>query len=140
MKAEKIDHIVIRVRDAQKAIDFFSDLFETKFDKLGEIAPLDIRSYMDPLGIEIVEPLTPNGATARAMARGGQGLALLSLKVPNLEEAVAEMKARGIREVNRFESGNMKAVLFHPKDTFDTMVELVAYTNKHPIIAANAGL
>jgi len=74
MKAEKIDHIVIRVKEARKAIDFFSDLFETKFDKLGDIAPLDIRSYMDPLGIEIVEPLTPDGATARATEKGGQGM------------------------------------------------------------------
>ncbi|MBI4286484.1 MAG: VOC family protein [Chloroflexi bacterium] len=139
MKAEKIDHIVIRVRDAQKAIDFFSDLFETRFDKLGEIAQLDIRSYMDPMGIEIVEGLTADGPTARATEKAGQGLSLLSIKVPDLDEAVAEMKARGIREVNRFSRGNMKAVLFHPKDTFDTMIELIEYTNKHGCVAAAEG-
>ncbi len=136
MKVEKIDHIVIRVRDSKKATRFFADLFETEFSELGEFKQLDIISYMDPLGIEIIEPLTPDGATARAIERGGEGLSLLSLKVPNLEEAIAEMNSQGIRQVWRGEHGNWRAVIYHPADTYGVMIELIEYKTKHPTVGS----
>lgn len=57
MKVEKIALVAIRVRDAKKATEFFTDLFETEFSELGEFKELDVKSFIDPLGIEIVEPL-----------------------------------------------------------------------------------
>ena len=135
MKVEKIDHIVIRVKDAQKATKFSADLFETEFSNLGEFEQLDIVSYMDPLGIEIIEPLTPDGATTRAIESNGEGLSLLSLKVPNLEEAAAEMQSRGIRQLWRVEKGPWKAAIYHPADTYGALIELIEYKSKHPTVS-----
>ena len=138
MKIEKIDHVAILVQDMRAAEKFFADLFETKFAKLGETKELDIRSIMDPTGIEIAEPLLPDGVTARTLKNRGEGLTLLSLKVSNLDEAMAEMKSRGIRQVGQIKHGGMRATLYHPKDTFGVMIELIGYETEHPaIIAAN---
>jgi methylmalonyl-CoA epimerase len=138
MKVESIDHVAIQVRDLQKAKRFFADLFGTKFTDLGEVEEMDVRSSIDRLGIELIEPLTPNGVTAKSLERRGEGLTLLSLKVSSLEEAVAEMESKGIRLIGRIEHEKMKAALFHPKDIYGVMIELIEYEPKHPIVAATS--
>lgn len=135
MKVEKIDHIAINVRDLAKAEKFFTDLFGTSFSKRVAFKELDLISSVDPMGIELVEPLTPDGPTATAIKRRGEGLSLLSFKVSNLKEAVAEMESRGIRLAGKVDRAKMKAAIFHPKDTFGVMIELVEYEPAHPIVA-----
>jgi len=135
VKVEKVDHIAINVRDLAKAEKFFVDLFGTEFSKPAVFKELDLRSSVDPLGIELVEPLTPDGPTARAIEHRGEGVSLVSFKVSDLQEATAEMESRGIRPVGRIDRPKMKAAIFHPKDTYGVMIELVEYKVEHPIVA-----
>ena len=135
MKIENIDHIGIYVRDLKKATKFFADLLGTEFTEIGESKEVDVRSAMDPSGIELFEPLTPDGPAARAIERKGEGLALLSLKVPNLEEGIAAMESRGIRLIGRVERPNARMALFHPKDTYGVINELIECKAKHPFVA-----
>ena len=88
MKVEKINHVMIYVKDLDRARKFFADLLDTEFSEPIEIKEADAISSMDPLGLELVTPLIPDGVSARAMERRGEGLALLSLKVPDLDEAM----------------------------------------------------
>ncbi len=136
MKVEKIDHIAINVRELAKAEKFFGDLLGVKFSTPAVFKELDLRSSVDPLGIELVEPLTPDGPTATAIEHRGEGVSLVSFKVSNLQEAVTEMKARGIRQVGAVDRPKMKVAVFHPKDTYGVMIELVEYKAEHPIVAA----
>jgi methylmalonyl-CoA/ethylmalonyl-CoA epimerase len=94
MKVEKVDHIHIYVKDLDKAMRFFSELLGTKFTVPGEgNEELEFKEAMDPLGLELVAPTSPDGVVGRAVERRGEGLAGLSLKVPNIEEATAEMES-----------------------------------------------
>ena len=136
MKVEKIDHIAIRVKNMKEACKFFSELFGMKFTELGEIKDMDARSSVEPLGVEIIEPLTPDGVTARTLERDGEGLSLLSLKVADLDEAAAEMKSRGIRQVAKMDRAGLRVAVFHPKDTYGVMIELMEYETKHPMVTA----
>jgi len=122
MKAEKIDHVAILVKDLEKAGKLYADLFGTEFSGPNEIKNLDIRNLMSPLGIELVTPLTPDGVMARTLEQRGEGLTLLSFKVPNVAEAAVEMKARGIRQIGGLET---RAAIFHPKDLCGVTVELI---------------
>ena len=139
MKIEKIDHVAILVEDVGKAERFFADLFETKFAALGEAKELDITSMMEPSGIEIAQPLSPDGVSARTLKNRGEGLSLLSLKVTNLDEAMAEMKSRGIRLTGQMQSGRMRAAIYHPKDAYGVMIELIEYQTEHPAVIAGRG-
>jgi len=139
MKIEKIDHIAINVRNLEEATKFFSDLLDTEFSGPLIIEEMNSRSVLDPLGIELIESMTPDGIVAQTIERRGEGLSLVSLKVPNLEEAIAEMERRGIRLVARIGSGTMKAAMFHPKDTYGVMIELIEYKEVHPVIASSRG-
>ena len=120
MKVEKIGYVTIRVKDLEKAGKFFADLFDIEFTSPGENPELDIRNLISPL-MELISPLTPDGTVARTLERRGEGVALVSLKVANIEEAVAEMKSKGIRQLWHRE----KRALFHPNDLYGVMIELV---------------
>ena len=133
MKVEKIECVLIGVKDLEKATEFFSDLFETEFSRI-EFKEMDTANAMDPLGIELVAPLTPDGQFAETLERRGEGLMMLGLKVPDLEEAIAEMKSKGIRQVGEIQRGKVRTALFHPKDTFGVMIELIEYKAPHPEI------
>ncbi len=131
MKIEKIDHIAIVVRDLEKAERVFSELFETEFAHLGEIGG-NAKSIMDPLGLELVEPLLGGGAEGH-MKRRGEGLYVLSLKVANLDEAMAEMGTKGVRIVGQATKGNVRMALCHPKDCYGVCIELIEYEAEHPV-------
>ena len=141
MKVEKclssIDHLGILVRDLDKTVKLFSDLFEMEFENPHDTPDADIRESMEPGGINLYEPLAPErsknpGAMAKNLDRWGEGVNMVSFKVPNLEEAVTEMQAKGLRLISSFTYKEIKIALFHPKDTFGITIELCEYKAKHP--------
>lgn len=136
MHVEKIDHVAINVRDLAKAERFFADLLGAEFSSSAVFRELDLKSSINPLGIELVEPLTPDGPTAKAIEHRGEGVSLLSFKVLSVQEAMAEMKSRGIRLVGVIDRPKMKAAIFHPKDTYGVMIEFIEYKSQHPTVAA----
>ena len=94
MKVEKIDHVGIMVKDLEGSAKFFSELLGIEFTEAHENPGQDIRNRINrSLGIELISPLTPDGPNARTLKKRGEGLSLLSLKVSNLEEAVAHFKS-----------------------------------------------
>ena len=135
MKIEKIDHVAILVKDTEAAGKFFGDLFETKFSPLEDMGREDVRSIIEPSGIELIQPLDPNGPTASSLKSRGEGFYVLSLKVSNLDEAMTEMKSRGIRLVDQVKSKKARAALYHPKDTYGVIIELVEYETEHALTA-----
>ncbi len=137
MKVEKIDHAAIMVKDLEQAEKFFADLFETEFSpwayREGEEEEPDSRNLISPLGIELATPVSPNGPAKRLLDNKGEGLFCLVLKVPNLEEAIAEMESHGVRLIRRGDLPSSsvwsfpKVALFHPKDVYGVMIELIEY-------------
>ena len=138
MKAERIDHISVFVKDLDKAIKFFSELLGTQFPEPWETKSFDIKETLGPLPfcLNLCTPLTPSGEAAKIMEQMGEGVSMISFKVPSLEEAVAEMKSRGIRMLVREPFGDAEYAVFHPQDTFGVMIELVEYKEKHPTVSA----
>ena len=140
MKVEKIDHVHIFVKDLDKAIQFFEKALGTKFTEPGSSENLDAKTTMDPIGLELIEGVSKDGAVAKTIERRGEGLAAISLKVPDIEAAIAHIESLGIRLVRRIESGKIKEAQFHPKDTFGVMLELCEYELEHGAhIASRSG-
>ena len=125
MKVTKFSHAAILVKDVEEARKFFSDLLGIEFSESFEVKETDARSAMSPLGIEVVAPLTPDGPVSKALERRGEGLTMLALDVPNIEEAIADMEAKGIRMLGRADLPIGKTATFHPKDLHGVMIELI---------------
>ena len=136
MKVERIDHISILVKDLDKAMKLFGEGLGIEFSQPWENKNFDIRETLGPLPlcINLCTPLTTDGEAARILEHKGEGVSMISFKVDNLEEAVAEMKSRGIRQIGGEKTKDAETATFHPKDTFGIMIELVQYNEKHPLI------
>ena len=124
MKVERFNYVQIMVKDLEKARQFFGDLLGVEFDNIRVYKEWDVINAMSlPIGkesirVELITPLAPRGPVARALEKKGEGLCQISVKVPNLEEALAEMKSKGIRQING------PGHLFHPKDLYGVIIEL----------------
>ena len=147
MKIEKrlssIDHIGILVEDLDKAVTLFHDLFEMDFEEPHDNPEADIRETIEPYGINFYEPLAPErsktpGVMAKQLERTGGGIVMLSLKVSDLEEGIADMEAKGIKLILKLEQGGSKYAIFHPRNTFGIVIELCEYKEKHPAMVAHS--
>ena len=126
MKAQKIHHISVLVKDLERAKKVYSDLFGIDFGEVNDQEALDVRVAESSFGINLVEPLTPNGSSARTLEHRGEGVSMVVLKVPDIEEAVKDMESRGVRLLGReFRDNGQKTAIFHPKDLCGVFIELM---------------
>ncbi len=78
--------------------------------------------------VELLEPTDPQGTVARFLERGGSGLHHVAFRVPDLESALSELAAAGIRlidEVPRIGARGHRVAFLHPDSTQGTLIELV---------------
>ncbi len=126
MKPEKIHHISVLVKDLDRAKKLYSDLFSIEFGEPVSQEALDVKVVESSFGINLVEPLTPDGSSARTLEHRGEGVSMVVLKVPDIEEAVKNMESQGIRLLGReFRDNGQKTAIFHPKDLCGVFIELM---------------
>jgi len=126
----QIDHIGIAVKSltAAKAI----------YEKLGlSISPEEtveqeqVRLVMVPLGesrLELLEATSENSTIAKFIAKRGEGLHHVCLRVPDLPGAVERLKKDGARLVSeeiKTGAGGHKYVFVHPSSSGGVLLELV---------------
>lgn len=137
MKIERMEVVGIDVHDIQKAARLFEDVLGIKFrhcrfgiDVMPESSATEaadpaapdiknIRLAIDPTGY--LELIQTNSASAR------EGFRNLHFKVTDLEEAKAEMKAKGIRLIADSHIGGLREAIFHPEDLHGIRLCLVQY-------------
>jgi methylmalonyl-CoA epimerase len=126
----QIDHLGIAVKSlpAAKAI----------YEKLGlKVSPEEtveqeqVRLVMIPVGesrLELLEATSENSPIAKFIAKRGEGLHHVCLKVPDLVAVVARLKKDGVRLVSdkiRTGAGGHKYVFVHPSSAGGVLLELV---------------
>ena len=125
-----IDHLGIAVKSlaAAKAV----------YQKLGmNISPEElveaeqVRVVMVPVGesrLELLEATSDNSVIAKFIAKRGEGLHHVSLRVPDLIAAVARLKKDGVRLVSediKVGAGGHRYVFVHPSSAGGVLLELV---------------
>jgi methylmalonyl-CoA epimerase len=126
----QIDHIGIAVKSlsAAKAI----------YEKLGlNVSPEEtveqeqVRLVMVPVGesrLELLEATSDNSTIAKFIAKRGEGLHHVCLRVPDLSAAVARLKKDGVRLVSeeiKTGAGGHRYVFVHPSSAGGVLLELV---------------
>jgi methylmalonyl-CoA epimerase len=126
----QIDHLGIAVKSLAAA--------KSIYEKLGlQVSPEEtveqekVRLVMVPVGesrLELLESTSDDSAIARFIAKRGEGLHHLSIRVPDLAAAVAKLKAEGVRLVSeeiKTGAGGHRYVFVHPQSTGGVLLELV---------------
>ena len=127
----KLDHLGVAVKSLDAALRFYRDLLGLEVQGVEEVPAEKVRVAMLPVGdtrIELLEVTTEDSAVARFIARRGEGLHHVSLRVPDLAAAVARLKAAGARLVNEQPgtgAGGHRYVFVHPQSAGGVLLELV---------------
>jgi methylmalonyl-CoA/ethylmalonyl-CoA epimerase len=132
---KKIDHIGIAVKDLAKAIEFYEGLLGLKVTGTEVVEEQKVKVAFLPTGdseVELLESTTPDGPIARFIEKNGEGIQHIAFRVENLEQALEELKAKGVRLIDekpRRGAGGARIAFLHPKSTFGTLVELCERDN-----------
>ncbi|HME36418.1 MAG TPA: methylmalonyl-CoA epimerase [Candidatus Sulfotelmatobacter sp.] len=126
----QIDHLGIAVKSLAAAKAFY--------EKLGlSVSPEEtveqehVRLVMVPVGgsrLELLEATSENSTIAKFIAKRGEGLHHVCLKVPDLTAAVERLKQDGVRLVSeeiKTGAGGHMYVFVHPASTGGVLLELV---------------
>ena len=84
--------------------------------------------------IELVSPSGPDSPMQKALERRGEGLHHVCLDVPDVEKAMASLKARGaplLDETPRPGAGGARVAFVHPKGSRGVLVELRQGSKNH---------
>jgi len=125
-----IDHLGIAVKSLSAAKGIYEKL---GLSVSGEevVDAEQVRLVMVPLGesrLELLEPTSENSPIAKFIARRGEGLHHISLRVPDLAAAVERLKQNGIRLVSeqiRIGAGGHRYIFVHPASAAGVLIELV---------------
>ena len=127
-KPLKIDHLGIAVPSLDEAIRAYQALgFEV--EAVHDVPTEKLRAAFLPVGeshLELLEPTDPSSVVAKFLEKRS-GLHHVCVLVEDLEQALAEMKARGvllIDETPRLGAGGAKVAFVHPKATGGVLLEL----------------
>jgi methylmalonyl-CoA/ethylmalonyl-CoA epimerase len=130
MKIVRVDHIGIAVNSIEAALKFFKDTLGLKLEGSETVAEQKVTTSFLPVGdteVELLQSTAPDGPIAGFIEKKGEGVQHVAFMVDNIEEALKELEAKGIRlidKVPRKGAGGKKIAFVHPKDTFGVLVEL----------------
>jgi len=126
----QIDHLGIAVKSLSAA--------KSIYEKLGLSVSAEetvehekVRLVMVPVGesrFELLEPTSEDSTIAKFIAKRGEGLHHVCMKVPDLPAAVERLKKDGVRLVSeeiKVGAGGHQYVFVHPASTGGVLLELV---------------
>ena len=124
-----IDHLGVAVKSLAAARTFYENL---GLSVVGEetVEGEQVRLAMVPVGesrIELLEATSPESAIARFIAKRGEGLHHIALRVNDLAGTVERLKKSGTRLISediKVGAGGHLYVFVHPSSTGGVLLEL----------------
>jgi methylmalonyl-CoA epimerase len=125
-----IDHLGIAVKSLTAAKGIYEKL-GLPISEEETVEQERVRVVMIPLGesrLELLEATSDDSAIARFIAKRGEGLHHICLRVPDLPAAVAGLKEDGVRLVSeeiKTGAGGHRYVFVHPASAGGVLLELI---------------
>jgi methylmalonyl-CoA epimerase len=125
-----LDHIGIAVSDLGAALTFFRDALGLEVEPPEDVPSQRVRVHYVETGataLELLEATSPDSPIAKFVEKRGPGLHHITLRVAQLDAALAHLKSRGVRlidETPRAGSHHSRIAFVHPSSTHGLLVEL----------------
>jgi methylmalonyl-CoA epimerase len=135
MKIKRIEHVGVIVKDVAASRTLWEDCFGIKLDAVEENSARRLALY--PIGesmVELIAGTTPDSRHARMVAEGKGGLNHICFEVENIDEALAELKAKGIPlidETPRIGHAGCRIAFIDPSATENCLIELAELPAGH---------
>jgi len=125
-----LDHVGIAVQDISAALSFYRDALGLEIEAPEEVSSQRVRAHFIQLGgasLELLEATAPDSPIRSFLTKRGPGLHHITLRVDDIQAAVAHLKARGAKLVDERPrpgaEGSMVAFI-HPSAAHGVLVEL----------------
>lgn len=140
MHIRQIDHIGVAVKDLDRYLHVFGDLLGLEIHDFEEADPYEgLRIAFARIGetdFEFLQDRLPEAADkvtdqrdiARWIDRRGEGVHHVALRVDDIDAAIAEAKAKGLRvldETGRPGARGSRVAFIHPKSTGGVLIHFV---------------
>ena len=130
METRIIDHIGIAVNSIDEAMKFWEGALGVKCHGVEEVAEQKVKTAFLPIDdseIELLEGTSEDSPVSKFIAKNGQGIQHIAIRVADIEAALAELKEKGVRLIDekpRIGAGGAKIAFLHPKATGGVLLEL----------------
>ena len=132
-KVLQVDHIGIGVNDLAATKEFSTNALGIEHlpeDEIVEEQKVKVSFF--PCGdaeLEFLETTTPDGPIGKFIEKNGgrDGIQHVALRVDNIENAIADLMAKGVRMIDekpRYGAGGSAIAFLHPKATGGVLLEL----------------
>lgn len=132
-KITKINHVAVVVPDIEGSLNFWRDGLGLELHHVEDVPSQKSQVAFIPVGdseVELVKPTSEDSGVAKFLAERGAGMHHLCFEVDDIDEMLAELKAKGIRLINETATQleGRKVAFVHPKAANGVLVELYQLT------------
>jgi methylmalonyl-CoA epimerase len=133
-----LDHIGIAVEDLSAALAFYRDALGLEVEAPEEVTSQQVRAHFVPVGeskLELLEATAPQSAIAKYVDKRGPGLHHITLRVDDIDAAVAQLRTRGVRMIDerpRPGAEGSTIAFVHPSAAHGVLIELKQSTIRNP--------
>lgn len=134
---KKVEHIGIAVKNIDESVHLFRDILGMPLDRVYESDAIKTKIAFFPVGgctIELIEPMDPESAAGKFIAKRGEGIHHLCLGVENVEAALRHYESQGVELITKTprktQDGRVIAFL-NPKSTNGVLIELEEMGDHH---------
>jgi LAO/AO transport system kinase len=125
-----IDHLGIAVKSIEQALGFYEGQLGMQVATRETVPHEKVHVAILPAGgprIELLESTEADSVIGRFLAKHGEGLHHVALRVPDLSVAVERLRAAGARLLNEPQTGagGHRYVFVHPASTYGVLLELI---------------
>jgi len=130
MKALKVDHIGIAVKNLEETLQFYETILGLELSGTEVVDSQKVKVAFLPVGdteIELLESTDEDGPIARFIEKNGEGIQHIAFRVDDIEEAIQYMKDKGMKmldEKPRYGAGGAQIAFVHPKSSHRVLIEL----------------
>lgn len=128
MKIKRVEHIAVAVKSLNQSVEMLRDKFGIPLEYEEQIGA--IRLAMMPVGetyIEFLESSASGDGVNEWIAEKGEGLFHICFEVEDIDGALAELKAKGVKlrdETPRIGHGGARIAFIDPASTGNMLIEL----------------
>ncbi len=130
MNPTVIDHIGIAVKSIEGALKFWEATLGIKCTGIEEVAEQKVKTAFLPVKdteVELLEPTAEDSPVAKFIEKKGEGIHHLAIRVSDLQKALDELKAQGVRLIDekpRKGAGGAMIAFIHPAASGGILLEL----------------
>ena len=127
---KKISHIGIAVKNLEASIPFYRDVLGMEYEGSEVVAEQKVKVAFLVIGesrVELLEPTADDSPVAKFLEKNGEGTHHIAYEVADLEAALADLKAKGVRlidETPRNGAHGTRIAFLHPKASGGVLTEL----------------